>query len=291
MAILATVALAAVTAGAMATNPFRTAEAVLKPPSWAHPFGTDQLGRDVLARVLYGSRTGLQVAAASALGATAVGVVVGMVSGYAGGLLDDALLKLTETFEVVPRFLVALVAGALFGARLRVLIVVLALTFWPATARLARTEVLALRDHGFVMAARAVGASPWRLMARHLLPAALPPVIVTASFQAGGAILVEGGLAFVGLGDPTVVSWGRMIADSQSYLHVAWWISAFPGLAMGLAIVGMNLLGDGLDQVLDVRRSLRPSRPESAPALLVEALGGGLGHQAWAGGRPFGGQR
>lgn len=287
MAILAAGALAAVAAGVMATDPFRPGEAVLKAPSWAHPFGTDQLGRDVFARVLYGARTGLAVAAASSLAALAIGVVVGAVSGYAGGVVDDVLLKLTETFEVVPRFLVALVASALFGPRLRVLIVVLAVTFWPATARLVRTEVLALRDHEFVMAARAVGASPWRLMARHLLPGALPPVIVTASFQAGGAVLVEGGLAFVGLGDPTVVSWGRMIADSQSYLHVAWWMSAFPGLAMGFAIVGMNLLGDGLDQVLDVRRSLRPSRPESAPALLGE----GLGHQAPAGGRLRGGQR
>ena len=264
VAILAVLAAAGAVAGLVDSNPFRPGELVLEPPSWAHPFGTDQLGRDVLARVLHGSRTGLTVALASSLAATAIGVVVGVVSGYAGGLVDDVLLKLAEAFEVLPRFLVALVAGVLFGPRTEVVIVVLAVTFWPATARLARIEVLALRDREFVMAARSVGASPWRLMGRHLLPAALPPVIVTSSFQAGGAILIEGGLAFLGLGDPTAVSWGRMIADAQSYLSTAWWISAFPGVAMALAIVAMNLVGDGVDQLLDVQRESRRSGPRRA---------------------------
>lgn len=253
--ILGAVTATAVVAGLVSANPFRPSQAVLEPPSWAHPFGTDQLGRDLLVRVVHGSRTALEVALASTLGATAIGVAVGVVCGYRGGLVDDVLLKLAETFEVVPRFLVALVAGALFGARIGVVVVVLVLTFWPAIARLARTEVIALRDREFVAAARAIGTSPFRLVGRHLLPAALPPVIVTASFQGGGAVLVEGGLGFLGLGDPTVVSSGRMIADAQSYLHAAWWTSFFPGLAMAFAIVGMNLLGDGLDQLLDVRRA------------------------------------
>lgn len=255
LGVLAVLAMAGAAAGLVASDPFRPGGAVLDPPSWAHPFGTDQLGRDVFARVLHGARTGLRVALASSLAATAIGVVVGVVSGYGRGIVDDVLLKLAEAFEVLPRFLVALVAGVLFGARTEVVIAVLAVTFWPATARLARGEVLALRDREFVVAARSVGASPWRLMGRHLLPAALPPVIVTASFQAGGAILIEGGLAFLGLGDPTAVSWGRMIADAQSYMSTAWWISAFPGGAMALAIVAMNLVGDGLDQLLDVRRA------------------------------------
>ena len=253
--MLGAVAAAAVAARFLGGDPFRPADPVLASPSWAHALGTDELGRDVLSRLLHGSRTALLVALASTAAAATVGLVVGLVSGYIGGLIDDLLLKVAEVFEVVPRFLIALVAAALFGPRLTVVIIVLALTFWPATARLARAEVMAIREQEFVPAAIAAGAGSTRILVRHLLPFALPPVVVAASFQAGAAVLIEGGLAFLGLGDPSVVSWGRMLADAQSYLHVAWWTSVFPGGAMAITIVALNLVGDGFDDVLDVRRS------------------------------------
>jgi len=259
--MLAPVATAAVAARLLGGDPFGPGDPVLAPPSWSHPLGTDELGREILWRLLHGSRTALVVALASTAAATAVGLAVGLASGYVGGLVDDLLLKLSEIFEVVPRFLVALVAAALFGPRLIVVITVLALTFWPATARLARAEVFALREQEFVTAAHALGASPTRVLGRHLLPSALPPVIVTASFQAGAAVLIEGGLAFLGLGDPTVVSWGRMVADAQSYVHVAWWTSVFPGAAMAVTIMGLNLVGDGVDELLNAVRRDRRETP------------------------------
>lgn len=152
-------------------------------------------------------------------------------------------------------------AAALFGSSTLLLIVILAATFWPSTARLARAETLALRERTFVEAARALGASHRRILLRYLLPGALPVVAVNASFQAGTAVLIETGLAFLGLGDRNVVSWGMVLADAQSYLALAWWISLFPGLAVALTVLGMNLTGDGLNEALDVRGASRAMLP------------------------------
>lgn len=260
LALLAVVAGAAVVAVTAAESPFGLGERPLESPEWRHPLGTDELGRDVLSRVLHGSVTALVVAVPSTALATAIGVAIGLVSGYAGGLVDDVLLKLAELFQVVPRFLLALVTGALFGPRVTILVAVLAVTFWPATARLVRAEVFSLREREFVLAAQALGASRGRVLARHLLPQVLPLVVVTASFQAGAAVLIEGGLAFLGLGDPDAVSWGEMLSDAQSYVHAAWWMAVFPGAAMAVTILAMNLLGDGLEDVLQVTRVPRVDR-------------------------------
>lgn len=214
--------------------------------------GTDHAGRDVLIRVSQGAGTSLWVALTAALAAALIGTTAGLVAGHAGGLLDDALIKLAEVSQVMPPFLVALVAAALFGSSRFVLITVLAFTFWPSTARLTRGEALVLREREFVLAAKAQGAGRFRILVRHLLPNALPVVVTNTSFQAGAAVLIEAGLAFLGLGDRNAISWGAMLADAQSYVGIAWWLSLFPGLAVGTTVLAMNLAGDGLNEALGV---------------------------------------
>jgi len=258
----------------VAGDPFVPSQAILVGPSGPHPLGTDELGRDILARILHGAGTSLLVAFAAVLPATVFGTTLGLVSGYAGRFLDELILKAAELFQIIPAFLLALVAGALLGPSLLLLIVVLNIIFWPFTARLARGEAAALREREFVEAARALGASRLRILRRHVLPGVLAPVIVNASFQAGVAMLVEAGLAFLGLGDANVVSWGQMLADAQEYLGVAWWLYVLPGAALAFTILGMNLTGDGLNQLrsgADVARpARRRGRAEAAPA---EGLG------------------
>ena len=230
---------------------------MLAHPSGVHALGTDELGRDVLTRILHGAGTALEVALPPALLAAAIGVAIGLVGGYFGGLLDEALLKLTELVLVVPRFLLALVVAALFGGHLWVIGLVLAATFWPHTARLVRAEAITLRERPFVEAAHSIGAGNTRILVRHLLPLALPVVVVNASFQAGQAVLVESGLAFLGLGDPNAVSWGAMLSGAQSYLGIAWWTSVFPGLALAVLVLALNLAGDGLADAWSVRSTAR----------------------------------
>lgn len=238
-----------------AGDPFAPSETILAGPSAAHPFGTDELGRDVLTRVLHGAGTALLISFPPAIAAAVLGTAVGLVAGYAGGAVDEVLLKLIEFVLVVPRFLVALVVVALFGGSLTLLGVVLAATFWPATARLVRAEAISLREFPFVEAARALGASDTRIVMRHLLLLATPLVAVNCSFQAGQAVLIESGLAFLGVGDRNVISWGAMLADAQSYLGLAWWVSVFPGVALGLLVLAANLIGDGVSDAWSLRRS------------------------------------
>ncbi len=250
--LLVVIAVGTAAAGPFGGDPFRPGTVTLQPPSLRHPMGTDHVGRDVLTRVSQGAGTSLSVAAISALAAALMGTAAGLVAGYAGGLLDEILLKLSEVSQVMPQFLVALVAAAVFGSSRLVLAAVLATTFWPSTARLVRGEVLSLREREFVEAARAQGAGGSRILLRHLLPNALPVVVINASFQAGAAVLIEAGLAFLGLGDRNVVSWGAMLADAQTYVGIAWWLSLFPGLAAGVTVLAMNLAGDGLNEAMGI---------------------------------------
>ena len=251
--VLGLAGLAVVVAAFGAGDPFSPSETILAAPSRAHPFGTDELGRDILARVVHGARTALQVAFPPAVAAAVVGTTLGLVAGYAGGAVDEVVLKLIELVLVVPRFLIALVVVALFGGSLTLLGIVLAATFWPATARLVRAEAISLREQPFVEAARALGAGDVRIVSRHLLLLVIPLVAVNSSFQAGQAALIEAGLAFLGLGDRNVVSWGAMLSDAQSYLNVAWWTAVFPGLALSALVLAANLLGDGLADAWNVR--------------------------------------
>lgn len=216
------------------------------PPSSEHWFGTDHLGRDVLSRVIYGTRVALVVAFGSAFIATLIGIAVGGVAGYFGGWIDDVLSRLADTFLLVPRFFLLVLVVALFGQGLGFVMVVIGLTTWPRAARLMRAEAVSLRQRTYVLGAKASGANGLQALVRHVIPNGLSPVITNATIVMGQAVIVEAGLSFLGLGDPQTVSWGRMILDGRGYLDVAPWMSIFPGLAMFLVVLAMNLLGDGI---------------------------------------------
>ncbi len=250
---LALIALALM-AGALApADPFAPVAPPLSPPSRAHAFGTDDLGRDVLAAVIHGARTSLLVVATVTLLAAIIGIAVGAVAGYRPGAIDDLLMRATDFVLIVPRFFLAVVIIALFGAGLDRLILVLGLTSWPAIARVVRAQTLALVRREFVDAARALGATDLQILVRHVLPGALPAALVVISLNAAGVILLEAGLSFIGLGDPQRMSWGYLANNAQPFLRVAWWVALFPGVAIALAVLGLNLLGDALNDLLDPR--------------------------------------
>jgi peptide/nickel transport system permease protein len=236
-------------------DPLRRAGAPLQPPSLQHWFGTDDLGRDVFAGVVHGSRPSILVGFVAGLTSAIVGTLVGSLAGYGGRMTDDMLMRLTELVQVIPRFFLLLIVAALFGPSLPVVALLLGLTFWPGTARLLRAQVLSLRNRDFVLAAHAIGVPGPRVLARHVVPNAIAVVVVSTSLQVGAAILVEAGLSFLGLGDRTVVSWGNMLNLAQPLIRIAWWAAVFPGLAITGTVMAANMVGDGLNAALDPRRS------------------------------------
>lgn len=235
-------------------DPFAVDGPPLAAPSAAHLLGTDALGRDLLSGVVWGARTSLLVAGAVAVLAGVIGTSIGLVSGYRGGWVDDALMRFTEAFQVLPRFFLALVFIAFFGPGLDRLVLVLGLTSWPLLARVVRAEVLSLRSREFVDAARVAGAPPARILLREILPNALPPAIALLGLLVAQVLLIEAGLGFLGLSDPDAVSWGAIASDAQQFLRVAWWLSVFPGVAILLAVLGLNLLADAVTDALTGRR-------------------------------------
>ncbi len=226
--------------GAMSTLSFA-------PPGPSHLMGTDDLGRSVLARVLYGGRVSLVIGLASAAVAVVMGTLVGAAAGYFGGLVDDVLMRITELFQVIPRFLLAIVVVALFGTGALRLVLVIGLLSWPATARIMRAQFLVLRREEFVLAAQMAGAGPLRIILRHALPNVAPFLLVSVTLQTGAAILVESFLSFLGLGDPGTPSWGLLLQQAQIYLRSAWWMATFPGLALSATILGLNMMSDGVE--------------------------------------------
>lgn len=234
-------------------DPLALSGAPLAPPSRAHPMGTDALGRDLFSGVLRGGRTSLVVTLAVGALAFVCGVGTGMLAGYRGGWLDDALMRLAEVVQVMPRFFLVVVAIALFGPGLDRVVLTLGLTAWPVLARVVRSEVLTMRQADFVRAAEATGASGARIVVRELLPNVLPPALVMLGLLFGQVLLVEASLGFLGLGDPSALSWGVLAGQAQSYLRVAWWLPFFPGLAITLAVLGVNLLADALSAALGGR--------------------------------------
>ncbi|MDP8927937.1 MAG: ABC transporter permease [Actinomycetota bacterium] len=232
-------------------DPFAAVAAPLAPPSALHLFGTDDLGRDLAALVVHGLRTSLVIGAAVGVVAGLIGIAVGAVSGSRGGWVDEMLMHATELVQVVPRFFFAVVVVAFFGSGLVNLILLLGLTSWPWTARVVRAEVLSLKRRDFVSAARSLGASEMRVLLRHLVPNALPAAVVMVTLVASSAILIEAGLGFVGLTDPDVVSLGYLANNAQRFLRLAWWMVLFPGMAIVLLVVGLNLLGDAVNELLN----------------------------------------
>ncbi len=230
----------------------------LEPPGFvdeggrSHWLGTDQLGRDVLSRVVYGARVSLTVGFSAVLLGGAIGLLVGLVSGYAGGWVDTVLMRLADMQLAFPFLLLALTIVAILGASVRNVVLVLALTSWIAYAKVVRSCVLSVRSQLFVEAAQALGVSRLRIMLRHVLPNVLSPFIVVATYQVSRLIIAEASLSFLGLGVPTTVpTWGGMLSDGREYIVDAWWIAVFPGLMLMCASLSINLLGDGLRDALD----------------------------------------
>lgn len=225
-------------------NPFATVAEPFQPPSAQHWLGTDDLGRDLFSAIVYGARTSLLVGFMTAGLALLLGLVVGLISGFAGGWVDEGLMRLTELFQILPRFFLAIVVIALFGANLLNLILVLALTSWSGLARIGRAEVLSLREREFILGARAVGVKPARILWRHLLPNAIQPLLAATALIVSSAILTEAGLSFLGLGDPNTISWGYLLNNAQPFIRRAWWLPVFPGLAIVITVLGLSLALD-----------------------------------------------
>ncbi len=228
--------------------------ALLRPPSAAHPFGTDQLGRDVLSRVIYGARIALLVGVVTVAGAGFLGCVLGLASGYFGGWLDAAVMRVADVQLSFPLILLALTLSAVIGPGLRTVILSLAIAGWPLYVRVVRGEVLALRSREYIQAAVATGARSARVIARHLLPNVLAPIIVVSTLQVSQVIIAEATISFLGFGiQPPTPAWGTMVSEGRTYIFFAWWLSAFPGAALALVALGVNLTGDWLRDVLDPR--------------------------------------
>jgi peptide/nickel transport system permease protein len=214
--------------------------------------GSDNLGRDILSRLLYGGQLSLSLAAASVVLSAVVGVALGLISGYAGGRVDDAIMRIVDVQLAFPVILLAIAVVAVVGTSMTALIGVLVLSGWVIYARTVRANVLSLKEQEYISAARALGAGDVRIVLRHVLPNTMAPIIVVATVQLATMLLLESGLSFLGLGiQPPTPSWGRMLAEGRDYLSNAWWISTVPGIAISLAVLGANLLGDGLRDLLD----------------------------------------
>jgi peptide/nickel transport system permease protein len=219
----------------------------------AFPLGTDSLGRDVAAGLAFGARVSLLVGLCSAAIGLAIGTLVGAFSGYFGGWIDTVLVRLTELFQTVPAFLLVIVIVAIGQPSATVIALAIGLATWPVSARLVRAQFRSLQAADFVMAARALGYSAPRIIFCEILPNALAPIIVTTSVMVANAILTEAGLSFLNMGDPNLISWGSMIGDGRALLRTAWFLTALPGTAIAVTVLALNLLGDGLNEVLDPR--------------------------------------
>jgi peptide/nickel transport system permease protein len=227
-------------------DPMALSSDTLLEPSWTHLLGTDDLGRDVLARVLYGGRASLVIGLFSAALSVILGMTIGMVAGFFGGAIDETLMRITEAFQILPKLLVAVVVVSLIGSGLANEVLVIGLLSWPATARVIRGRVQVIRHEEFISAAEMSGASWPRVLVRHVAPNVVSFLLVSASLQVASAIMSESFLSFLGLGDPARPSWGLLLQQGQLFLSEAWWLTTFPGIALAMTILGLNLLGDGV---------------------------------------------
>ena len=224
----------------------------LLPPSAAYWFGTDNLGRDIFSRVVYGARLTLMITVLVALISGPIGLVIGVLAGYLGGVVDEVLMRLSDVFLAFPKLILAIAFTAALGTGLENAILAIAIANWPGYARLVRAETLAVRNSEYIQAIRVLGASHWRIMARHVTPMCLSTLIVRVSLDMGAIILITAGLGFLGLGaQPPSPEWGLMVSDGRNYLVDHWWVSTLPGTAILVVVLGFNLVGDGIRDILD----------------------------------------
>ncbi|KQX27220.1 ABC transporter permease [Variovorax sp. Root434] len=256
MVVLLLVAAVALLGPWLATNdPWAMVEQPFVRP-WTEPgflLGTDTLGRDILSGLVYGARISLLIGVVSTFVALLIGVGLGAVAGYFGGWIDAALMRFTELFQAVPSFALAIVLVAIFEPSIKSIVVAIAIVSWPPVARLVRSEFLTLRQRDFVQAALLAGQSTPRIILTQILPNAMSPIIVMASLMVATAILLESSLSFLGLGDPNQMSWGYMVGAARTVLRQAWWMALFPGLAIVLTVLALNLVGEGLSDGLNTR--------------------------------------
>ena len=241
-------------------DPLKTSNETFQSPSRKFLFGTDDLGRDIFSGVIHGAQTSILVGVSVALLSGLIGVFVGAIAGFAGGVWDDFLMRLTELFLIPPQFFLALVIAALFGSSLFNIILILTITSWTTMGRLVRAEVLSLKERSFVEASKAMGASPARILFHEILPNAFPLIITKMILMVGGVILIEAGLEFVGLGDANQISWGYMLHNGQHFIRDGWWIIAFPSLALAALVLALNIVGDALNSALN---------PKTVPHILT----------------------
>jgi peptide/nickel transport system permease protein len=227
---------------------------VLSAPGTSHLLGTDELGRDVLSRMIWGSRVSLKVGFVAVGIAISIGIIIGALSGFYGGKTDAVLMRFVDIMLAFPTFFLILAIIAVVESSISTIMIVIGFTGWMDVSRLVRAEILGLKERDFVLAAKAIGANDFRVIFRHILPNALSPVFVSATFGVAGAILVESGLSFLGLGiRPPEPSWGNILASGKDYITVAWWLSLYPGFAILITVLSYNLVGEGLRDALDPR--------------------------------------
>jgi len=253
-AILLVLAAIAIAAPFLAPyTPLQQTSQSLAAPSRDYLFGTDNIGRDVFSLILYGARSSLLVGLGAALAALLVGGTIGILAGYFRGPVEAVLMRVIELFQTLPVIMLVLCAVALFGSSFWLLIAAVALAIWPMEARLVYGQYIKLREREFIAAARVADLSTFHIIFREILPNAVQPVIVQVALDASIAILIEAGLGFLGLSDPSMVSWGQLLFVAQDYMESAWWMSVFPGAAICLTVIGLNLFADGLNEVVDPR--------------------------------------
>jgi len=222
--------------------------------TWEYPLGTDHLGRDIFSRAIYGSRVSLTVGFSAVLISGTLGVLLGLIAGYHGGKIEAIIMRLVDIQLAFPFILLAISVVAVVGAGLKNVIIVLGIAGWMVYARIVRGEVLSVKEREFVVAAKAVGVRDSLILFRHILPNVLTPVIVVATFSVANVIILEAALSFLGVGvEPAIPTWGGMLADGREYISTAWWLATFPGLAIMFTVLGINLIGDWLRDILDPR--------------------------------------
>ncbi|HHW19328.1 MAG TPA: ABC transporter permease [Firmicutes bacterium] len=232
-------------------DPNYLGDTLMEAPGRQHLLGTDGMGRDVFSMILHGTRVSLLVGVISALLSGMIGTLVGGISGFFGGTVDAVISEIIDIFLMLPTFFLILIIVAMFGSSMLNVMIVIGLTSWPGNARLMRAQALSLRERTFVIGAKVIGESRGSILFRYIIPNGIFPIIANTTMQVASAILTEAGLSFLGLGDPNVVSWGRLIYDGRAYLTSAWWISTFAGLAIVVTVMAFYLIGDGLNRVLN----------------------------------------